>query len=197
VDYVIVREFALLRRRGRTERQKAEVIADDRARRYATALLTQAREELVRVDAKASIMLAAVGVALGVVLGDLVARGWSPFRLPVAAAVTWWAGVAAVIGGTLSLLAAVYPRNRQQTASATGEPNGFVGYYADVAAYRSTADVINAIRRSAERDLELMAEQILQISRIADRKYRLLGWGVWLLIAGIACGGSALLINAA
>jgi hypothetical protein len=199
VDYVIVREFALRRRRDEAARLKAAAAqaADERARRYATALLTQAREELVRVDTKASIMLAAAGVALGVVLGDLVSHGWSPFRLPVAPAVIWWIGVAAVFGGTLSLLAAVYPRNRQHSASATAGQNGFLGYYADVAVYRSTFDVINAIRRSAERDLELMAEQILQVSRLADRKYRLLGWGVWLLVVGVACGGSALLINAA
>ena len=40
---------------------------DERAHRYAAKLLSQAREELNRVDTKASILLAGVGVALGAV----------------------------------------------------------------------------------------------------------------------------------
>ena len=171
--------------------------ADDHARQYAAFLLVQAREELIRVDTKASIMLAAVGVALGVVLGDLVSRSWSPFRLPLGAALAWWVGVATISVGIVLLLAAVYPRHRRQIASSAGSHQAYVGYYADVAAYRSTAEVVSAIRRSAEHDLELMAEQLLQVSRIADHKYRLLGLGVWLLVAGVACAASALLINAA
>jgi hypothetical protein len=200
VDYVIVREFALRHRRDRTALKKPAPTphtADDHARQYAASLLAQAREELTRVDTKASIMLAAVGVALGVVLGDLVSRGWSPFRLPFAAVLVWWVGVATVSVGIVSLLAAVYPRHRRQMSSSAGEPQEYVGYYADVATYRSVAEVINAIKRSAGRDLELIAEQLLQVSRIADRKYRLVSWGVWLLVIGVACALSALLINAA
>jgi hypothetical protein len=142
-------------------------------------------------------MLAAVGVGLGVVLGSLVSRNWAPFRLPLAAAVTWWAGVAALSAGIVSLLAAVYPRPRRPVTSSTSEVHGYVSYYADVAAYRTPAEVVDAIRRSADRDLELMAEQLMQISRIADRKYRLLSWGVWLLVTGVALAVSALLIKAA
>src|SRR5260370_8167133 len=88
VDYVIVHDFALRLRRSRTSLRKVDAAphtADDHARQYAAFLLVQAREELIRVDTKASIMLAAVGVALGVVLGDLVSRSWSPFRLPLPA----------------------------------------------------------------------------------------------------------------
>jgi hypothetical protein len=197
---VIARELARRLQRDRTGLQKAAPAAhntSDHVRQYAAALLVQAREELSRVDTKASIMLAAAGVALGIVLGDLVARGWSPFRLPIAAALVWWVGVANVSVGIMALLAAVYPRHRRQIAPTVGEPREYVGYYADVASYRSTDEVIKAIRRSAGRDLELMAEQLLQVSKIADRKYRLLSWGVWLLVVGVAGAVSALLINAA
>lgn len=193
---MIVRAFAPRRRGGRNPVPPPRTTGDP-ARQYAAFLLAQAREELSRVDTKASIMLAAVGVGLGVVLGSLVSRNWAPFRLPPAAAVTWWVGVATVTAGIVSLLAAVYPRPRRPIRSSASELHRYVGYYADVAAYRTPAEVVDAIRRSADRDLELMAEQLMQISRIADRKYRLLGWGVWLLVAGVTLAVSALLINAA
>ena len=193
--------MAWMRRRRDKSATRAAVpaspTAEEHARQYAAELLTQAREELNRVDTKASILLATVGVTLGAVVGGLATRGWSPFRLQLATAVVWWAGVAAVSVGIMSLLAAVYPRHRQQVTPSAGGPHGYVGYYADVATYSSTAEVTKAIRRSARRDLDLMAEQLLQVSQIVDRKYRLLGWGVWLLVGGVASTAAALLLNAA
>ena len=76
---------------------------DERAIRYAGKLLAHAREELNRVDTKASILLAGVGVAIGAVVGTIVTRGWTPFRLPLGQAVLWWAGAAAISAGSTTL----------------------------------------------------------------------------------------------
>jgi Pycsar effector protein len=160
-------------------------------------LLAQGREELNRVDTKASILLAAVGVALGAVVGGLATRGWSPFRLPLVLALVWWVGVAAAGAGITCLLAAVYPRHRQLVTPSAGGPHGYVGYYADIATYRSAAEVTRAIIRSSRRDLDLISEQLLQVSRIVHRKYRLLGLGIWLVTVGVACGIVALLLSIA
>jgi hypothetical protein len=159
---------------------------DERARRYAAELLTQAREELNRADAKASILLAGVGVALGAVVGTIVTKGWSPFQLPIYRAFVWWAGAAAIAAGSVALLAAVYPR-RRQLGESCGAGVRYFGYYFDVAGARSAAEVAATIRQSAARELELVAEQLLQVSLIVDRKYRLVRWAMWMLAAGVSC----------
>ena len=180
-------------RRGNSSAQDV----DDRAIRYAAKLLAQAREELNRVDAKASILLAGVGVAIGAVAGTIVTRGWKPFRLPLGQAVLWWAGAAAISAGSAVLLAAVYPhRRRRPLDGSAGERDQHIGYYADVAVARSAAELAASIRQSATRELELVAEQLLQVSLIVERKYNLVRAAIWLLAAGVACGVAVVLINA-
>jgi hypothetical protein len=141
---------------------------------------------LNRIDTKASILLAGVGAALGAVVGSILAKGWSPFRLPVVPAVLWWAGAVAVGVGSSALLGAVYPRYRPHQVT-DARRSRYFGYYADVAGYRSAAEVAATIRESAARELELAAEQLLQVSLIVDRKYGLVRWAVWMLAIGMAC----------
>jgi len=169
---------------------------DERAIRYAGKLLAHAREELNRVDTKASILLAGVGVAIGAVVGTIVTRGWTPFRLPLGQAVLWWAGAAAISAGSTTLLAAVYPRRRRPLGGSGGERDLYIGYYADVAVSRSAAELVASIRQSAPRELELTAEQLLQVSLIVERKYNLVRGAIWLLAAGVACDVAVVLINA-
>lgn len=168
--------------------------ADDQAYRYGAELLAQARDELNRADSKASILLAAVGVALGAVTSGIVASGWSPSRLPTTLTVVWWIGTAIVAGGVAALLAAVYPRRRRR-AVRSGRRPGDIAYYADVAAFQSAHEVTSAIRRSADHDLELLAEQLLHVSQIAGRKYRLVGWGIWLVAVGVVCALTTFLVS--
>jgi pycsar effector protein len=175
--------------------QSSEQHVDERAIRYAGKLLAEAREELKRVDTKASILLAGVGVATGAVAGTIVTRGWTPFRLPFGQAVVWWAGAAAISAGSAVLLAAVYPRRRRPLGGSDGERDRYIGYYADVADSRSAADVAAIIRQSAARELELMAEQLLQVSLIVDRKYSLMRWAMWMLAAGVSANIVVVLVN--
>ncbi len=169
---------------------------DERAYRYAEKMLAQAREELNRVDTKASILLSGIGVALSTAASVIVARGWSPFRLPLGPEVLWCAAAAAVTAGGAVLLAAVYPR-RRQAAGLSGNWRRYYSYYADIRNSRSAADVTETIRQSASRQFELVTEQLLQVSVIADRKYRLVRRAMWLLAAGVACGAAMILLNAA
>ena len=49
---------------------------------YTTSLLSSAREEIDRADSKASILLAASGVATGALLAGLMAGNWTPLETP-------------------------------------------------------------------------------------------------------------------
>lgn len=160
--------------------------SDEQARRYAADLLARSRAELNRVDTKASILLAGAGTALGAVAGSLLADGWSPFRLSIGPAIFWWVGVVAGVIGSLALLAAVYPNHRPGRAPIARRTR-YLGYYIDVVRYRSPDELAATIRESAARELEVSAEQLLQVSLIVHRKYSLVRGAMWMLAAGMGC----------
>ncbi|MEU7738948.1 Pycsar system effector family protein [Nonomuraea sp. NPDC049158] len=163
--------------------------AEDDACAYGTQLLSEAREELNRADTKAQVLLGIVGIGLGAVTGGLLAGSWSPFAISNAIEWLWWAGAAAALASVVVLAGAVYPRLDRRKGS------GAVMYYADVFHLDSTAAVASALRRSSALDLERVADQLYRVSHIVGRKYRLIRWGFWLLLGGMAATVSAALIN--
>ncbi|MER6574959.1 Pycsar system effector family protein [Nonomuraea sp. NPDC001023] len=167
------------------ERQTAE----DDACAYGTQLLTEAREELNRADTKAQVLLGIVGIALGAVAGGLLAGSWSPFEMSNAVEWLWWAGAAAAVASVVVLAGAVYPRLDRRKGSRA------VMYYADVLHLDSTATVAGALMRSSALDLERVADQLYRVSHIVGQKYRLIRWGFWLLLGGMAATVSAALID--
>jgi pycsar effector protein len=158
---------------------------------YATSLLSGAREEIDRADAKASILLAASGVAAGALVAGLAAGTWTPLKLQAAIQWVWWLGVAESAMGICCLALAVYPRERKNDS---GVP-WTVLYYGDVLAYRTTAQLVAALNRSAETKIERIADQLRHVSWIVDHKYRLIRWGMRGLFLAAVTIVAALVIN--
>jgi hypothetical protein len=162
---------------------------EDDAYAYGTQLLSEAREELNRADAKAQVLLGIVGIGLGAVAGGLLAGSWSPFALSNAVEWLWWAGAAAALASVVMLAGAVYPRLDRRKVC------GAAMYYADILHFDSPATVASALMRSSALDLERVADQLYRVSHIVGQKYRLIRWGFWLLLGGMAAAVSAALID--
>ncbi|WP_344920948.1 Pycsar system effector family protein [Streptosporangium oxazolinicum] len=156
-------------------------------------MFTEAREELNRADAKAQVLLGVVGIGLGAVAGGLLAGSWSPFELSNAVEWLWWAGILAALAALSCLIGAVYPRTGK---TETNNP-GYIGYYGDVLRFDSNEAAIAALSRSSVLDLERTTDQIRRLSRIIERKYRLIRWGFWLLLKAIVLTLGAILMNLA
>jgi MFS family permease len=158
---------------------------------YATSLLGSAREEIDRADAKASILLAASGVVAGALLAGLIAGNWTPLELQAAVQWVWWLGLAesAIAIGCLAL--AVYPRERKNDS----ETPGTVAYYRDVLAYPTTVQLVAALHRSTEANIDRIADQLRNISSIVSRKYRLIRWGMRGLFLSAATITATMVIN--
>jgi hypothetical protein len=145
-------------------------------------LLAETREELVRADGKASILLAGVGVVVGAVVSGLVSSGQSPTDLDRHAQWLFWVGTLVVCGGLVSLGAAVWPR--------IGAPRpGVVQYFGDVPQYGHLDELKAAIAHEAQDTLNRDAAQLRDLAPIVMRKYRLTRFGIGLSAAGLAfCG---------
>ncbi|MFD5881058.1 Pycsar system effector family protein [Streptomyces yangpuensis] len=141
--------------------------ANERASDFTAPELTVVRGEIARTDTKASILLAAVAI----VAGPLVQQGNSLMHQPWPIVVLGF--IAAALAGTSTwlLLNVVLPRLLGATSA------NFLHYA------RTTGgdDLREALGSAAERQQELVA-----LSQIAERKFRLLGQaGVLLKAAGL------------
>ncbi|MFI0418077.1 Pycsar system effector family protein [Spongiactinospora sp. 9N601] len=130
------------------------------------------RGEATRADNKASVLLGVTGVAVGAVLGGLFADSWRPAHLG-SAEWLWWCGTV-LIGVSIALfLAVVYPRGTG------GRSPKMVGYYGDAVRQRSAEGLLNALERSAQAEMEVLADQIYVMSKLVRTKYLLTRAGVW------------------
>ena len=154
-----------------------------RAAEQAATVLLETREELVRADSKASLLLAATGVAVGAVSTAVLAGSWSPESLTPFGAYLWWIGVLAATVGIAALGYSVFPRTKR-SGSATGP---ILGYYADMA--HVTSDELASLIRAAGENLDdRLVDQLRQISKIVVRKYRGVRVALWsLAIAALLC----------
>jgi Family of unknown function (DUF5706) len=139
-------------------------------------LLTESREELARADAKASTLLAALGVAIGVIAAALLAGDWSPDRLDRGYQIVWWFGLGFTGAGSLALCLAVWPRIRHRLP-------GRSATYFDEIALLGSVDKVKAALESTDAAGRTLT-QLVAVSRIARRKYVLIRWAMCLL--GIA-----------
>lgn len=160
--------------RSGTSRQEREA----QAFAHATQLFAEAREELNRADTKAQVLLGVAGVGIGAVTGGLLAGSWSPLMLHPALRWFWWLGAGCAMGALFCLSKAVYPRLTNRAFGIT--------YFGDVRRYRSTAEIADALRNSSgDRNVAAVAEQIRVVSIIVMKKYTLIRWGFWLLLASV------------
>jgi len=148
----------------------------------ARRLLTEAREELARADQKAQMLLAALGIAGGVLLTGLLAGSWSPFQLDNRIEWLWWLGVLTALGSVVALGIAVRPRARR------GVPFEGVWYFHDVTAYRSRAKLNAALRQQATDLFDRDVDQLYVVARLVALKYTWIERSmVGITIAAVCC----------
>jgi hypothetical protein len=160
---------------------------------YATSLLSSARGEIDRADSKASILLAASGVAAGALLAGLMAGAWTPLTLEVTIQWAWWVGVVEAAIAISCLALAVYPREQRNDSGTSWA----VVFYGDVLKYRTTAQLMDALNRSAETKIERIADELRYVCSIVNHKYRLIRWGISMLFLSAATIASTIVINMA
>jgi hypothetical protein len=179
--------------RNRAAGQESSNSSEDETLLYAIAILEEARKEVDRADSKASILLAASGVGIGALLAGLLAGTWTPVKLPVIAQLLWWAGAFSAAIGIGCLSWAVYPRRHRRDSEALET----IAYYSDVIAFRSVPELVAGLTKSAGMRIELVADQIRQISRIVNYKYQLIRWGMLVLYLATVAVLASLLIDIA
>jgi len=171
--------------------QVTDGLTGDATLLYAKSLLGTAREEIDRADAKASILLAASGVVAGALMAGLIAGTWTPLKLPATIQWLWWLGSAEASVGIWCLAWVVYPRYPKRET----EIPWAVGYYGDVLAFSAIPQLVDALQRSAETNVERVADQLWHISRIVNNKYRFVRWGMRMLFLAILTTSAAVVIN--
>lgn len=173
---------------------------------FAQLLLDEGREELQRADNKASILLGAAGLILGIFLSAAVAGNWDPTELGDGrAAGLFWGGTGFAVIGVLSLGLAVMPRIKHDKTKEK------LAYFGHVIQYREGGWVLrraaraqrNADGRNALQDaisiaslgrLDRTVDQVWVVSHIVQRKYVHIRRALWaLLFAGILCAAGVLL----
>ncbi|MFJ3622322.1 Pycsar system effector family protein [Streptomyces iakyrus] len=160
----------------------------DRGAELARVLLTEAREELVRADNKAGLMLASLGAALTALLGAIGSGVITPRLYAAVPQFLLWVGCAACLPALVLLGLAVTPRLGSPHHSRTH-------YFGDARLAMSVAHLERTVRRTdpVSRDLS----QLAVLSQTAWTKYRCirhaLVWGtvfVALTLLGIVSGAS-------
>ncbi|MFF5156374.1 Pycsar system effector family protein [Streptomyces sp. NPDC000348] len=160
----------------------------DHGAKLARVLLSEAREELVKADNKAGLMLAFLGAALTALLGAVGSGVLAPRQYAVVPQLLLWTGCAACVPALVLLGLAVTPRLGNPHYSRTH-------YFGDARLVMSVAQLEHTVCRTdpLSRDLS----QLAVLSRTAWTKYRCirhaLMWSTAFLVLtllGIATGAS-------
>ncbi|WP_055545719.1 Pycsar system effector family protein [Streptomyces sp. NBRC 110028] len=132
-------------------------------------LITETREELLKADGKAGLMLTALGVALTALLGALSGGGITPQDYPTVPRLLFWSGCAAWVPSLVMLGLAVTPR--------PGKPRRLrAHYFGDAAETASVRLMAAAVRRTDPMDRDL--SQFMTLSRTVSTKYRCIRHGM-------------------
>ncbi|MGW2225422.1 Pycsar system effector family protein [Streptomyces formicae] len=158
--------------------------------RIAERLLAEMRNEIARADAKAAVLVTALGVMSGVFSGLTARSQWTPAALSVTGGVTWWTGVLALALTLLALLMAVLPRY------GTGKwaPGAPLSYFGDIQRASRGGHLAEALI-DTERDPTADVIAALSVtSRIAVRKHQWVRTGlITFAAASVLLPGSLLI----
>lgn len=168
--------------------------------RYKEVLLSDIREELQKVDSKASTLLATVGIILGALIAGAVSGSWSPSKITSdGPRILTWVALILVIAAVCVLGAAVKPRVNR--ASQDRENLYFFGH---IEAYHPTwwtvargkekiedgfktfrQDLLHAAKTKYDSRLD---DQIWHLSHIVFWKYKLISIAMWILVVASVTG---------
>lgn len=139
-------------------------------------MLAEARTEVSSADQKASIILAALGIGFGVVLGGLLAGDWTPSDQG-AGEWAWWVSAALALLSVVVAAAAVWPRYSKRAS-------GVIHYWGDVARLSSAEDLSKELNTTPPIQRQRTLDQLWHLSRIVVAKYTFIR--VALIAAGLA-----------
>ncbi|MGK5691534.1 Pycsar system effector family protein [Streptomyces sp. URMC 128] len=140
---------------------------DDPEMRAGLQLLADLRSEIARADAKATVLVGALGISAGVLAALLTDRGWSPAQLPTLAALLWWAGAASLVLALFALLLAVMPRYR----SSRWTPGRPLTYFGDVRRAAQAGLLTAALAETGRDPVRGVLLALAETSGIAARKH--------------------------
>ncbi|MFE6888752.1 Pycsar system effector family protein [Streptomyces sp. NPDC057694] len=159
--------------------------------RAAERLLGDLRTEIARADAKAAVVVAAVGVAAGVLGVLLAGRGWAPSRLSAPGAAAWWAAVAALMMALLALLMAVVPRYSKYRWA----PGAPLSYFGDIQRAARSGHLAAALAETERTPAAGAITALTETSRIAARKHQWIRTGLVALALAVVLLPVSLLIG--
>ncbi|MFJ1582495.1 Pycsar system effector family protein [Streptomyces sp. NPDC088197] len=143
--------------------------ATNRQRDLLRILTAETREELVKADGKAGLVLSCLGAALATLLGALTTGNLAPQHYSPLPQALFWAGCATWIPAFLFLGMVIAPRLGPSRAMRAH-------YFGDVNATRSTTFLADAVRRTDISDRDL--QQLERLSHIVSVKYRCVRYGM-------------------
>ena len=145
------------------------------------ALLRESREELERIDLKASILLSVFGLALVGLAHAAAFESWDPRTLGV---FQWffWSGVAIAGAALVALAGAVWPR----LAHTQGEEG--LTYFGHVAQHKKVEELHASLDREVSANpspTDHAVKRLLVVSKIIDTKYRWIRLGMGLFALAV------------
>lgn len=129
-------------------------------------MLAEARTDVAQADQKASILLAALGVGFGAVLGGQLAGGFDSADLSPLGEVVWWLGVGLATASIVCAALAVWPRYRTDD-----HPQYGITYWGHIAAFDSLAE-LEAAMAGQQNTARRTTHQLWRLSRVVLVKYR-------------------------
>lgn len=142
-------------------------------------MLAEARDDVLKADAKASMVLAALGIGVGAVLGGILAGEWAPGDLSHDSEVFWWIASALVALAIGAAGLAVWPRYNASDGSAG------IYYWAHIASFDSLSALSAALDADDSSDGDRTRNQMYSLSRIVRKKYRLIRASMLLTLGGV------------
>lgn len=161
------------------------------AREAARQMLTEARDDVTHADQKASVILAALGIGFGAVLGGQLAGNFDSGDFSTLGQVVWWAGVL-LAGGSVSLaVLAVWPRYKLDDSPQYG-----MTYWGHVATFKELTDFEDALEEADTTSERRTNHQLWRLSRLVLLKYRFVRAAlIFGALSALALGSAAIVIH--
>lgn len=157
----------------------------------AQRMLDEARADVVHADQKSSLLLAALGVGFGAVVGGQLSAGWDSSRLSCLGQLVWWVGVVASILAVGMAACAIWPRY-----VLTDRPEFGVTFWGHAAAFSDPGKLKVALKGQEVKSLDRTTHQLFMLSRLVLKKYRFVRASLILAgSAGVLLGAATILIR--
>jgi hypothetical protein len=145
----------------------AEDTVSGKTLEMAVRMLDEARDDVIHADQKSSLLLAALGVGFGAVVGGQLQSGWDSSVLTVCGQVFWWIGVASAVAAVGMAAWAIWPRYKLDDSPKYG-----ITYWGHVAALTGPEELTTTLKKQEVTSLDRTSHQLYILSRLVLKKYR-------------------------